>query len=111
VPKKTRSEKSKKPKAKKQNAIGKKLSLGSQPPLRTIKVHPHFADAIASLKKFAPEDLEEIKNLASTEFAEGGQSTGCWLSDSGGQQHCVNLPPDVCTRKGGISVPTKCPSS
>jgi hypothetical protein len=111
MPKKTGSEKSKKPKNKKQKANDEKLSVGSQSPLRTIKVHPHFANAITSLKKLAPEELTEIKNLASTEFAESGQSTGCWLSDSGGQQHCVNLPPDVCTRKGGISVPTKCPSS
>lgn len=111
MPKKTRSAKGRKPKTKKQKANGKKLSLGSRNPLRTIKVHPHFANAIASLKKLAPEELEGIKKLASTEFAEGGQSTGCWLSDSGGQQHCVNLPPDVCARKGGISVPTRCPNN
>ena len=75
--------------------------------LRTIKVHPHLALAIASLKRFSPEELEEVKTLASTEFADN--STGCWLSDSGGQQHCVNLPPAICTSKGGMSVPTKCP--
>lgn len=111
MPKKTKSEKSKKGGTKNRKANGKKSSLGLQGLLRTIKVHPHFAHAIASLKKLAPEELEEIKKLASTEFAGGGQSTGCWLSDSGGQQHCVNLSPDVCTRKGGISVPTKCPNT
>jgi hypothetical protein len=87
----------------KQKLKGKKLTL------TTIKVHPHFARAIASLERFAPEEIEEIKKSAGADFAEGAQATGCWLSDSGGQQHCVNLPPDVCARKGGISVPTKCP--
>ena len=97
-PARSKSGKTKKPKVKE-----KKQSF------TTIKVHPHFARAIASLKKFAPAEIEEIKKYASTEFGESGQPTGCWLSDSAGQQHCVNLPPDVCARKGGISVPTKCP--
>jgi hypothetical protein len=111
MPKKTKSVKIRKRATKQGKANGKKLSRGSQGSLCTIKVHPHLAHAIASLKKLAPEELEEIKKLASAESAEGGQSTGCWLSDSGGQQHCVNLPPDVCSRKGGISVPTRCPNT
>jgi hypothetical protein len=105
MPKKTKSRKSKKGAATKSKAGGQKASLR----LQTIKVHPRLAHAIASLKKVAPKELEDIRTLSSTEFANDGGSTGCWLSDTGGQQHCVNLPPAVCTSKGGISVPTKCP--
>ena len=108
MPKKTKSRKNKSG-TKKRKANNKKASLSSQGSLVTIKVHPHLAHAIASLRKLAPEELEGIKKLASTEFAGG--STGCWLSDSGGEQHCVNLPPAVCSSKGGISVPTRCPIS
>jgi hypothetical protein len=105
----TKSGKNKKAKTNKRKARGKKSSLQLGSPFQTIKVHPHFARAIASLKKFSSEELDEIKTLAGTVTAGSGNSTGCWLSDSGGQQHCVNLPPAVCTSKGGISVPTKCP--
>ena len=102
MPKNIKAGKGKKSRTKKRKA---KRSLS------TIKVHPHFARAIASVKRFSADEIEEIKTLASAEFAGAGQSTGCWLSDSGGPQHCVNLPPDVCARKGGISVPTKCPNT
>jgi hypothetical protein len=102
MPKNIKTAKSKKSRTKKRKA---KSSLS------TIKVHSHFARAIASVKKFSPDEIEEIKTLASTEFAGARQSSGCWLADTGGPQHCVNLPPDVCARKGGISVPTKCPNA
>ena len=109
--KKTNPQKRKNRAAKKRIANGKASPSGLRVSFQTIKVHPHFAKAIASVKQFAPEEIEEIKKLASSEFAGLAQSTGCWLSDSGGPQHCVNLPPEVCARKGGISVPTKCPNT
>ena len=93
-----------------QKARRARPSPKSQSPLQAIKIHPHFAQAIQSLKKLTPDEFEEIKGLSAAALAEGAQSTGCWISDSGGQQHCINLPPDVCTRKGGISVPTRCPN-
>lgn len=79
--------------------------------LQTIKVHPHLAKAILSLKKFAPNEIERLKGLSANMATYGSQPTACWISDSGGQQHCMNLPPDVCAREGGISVPTPCPNS
>jgi hypothetical protein len=107
--------KSKTPKRTQARKKGKKSNKRSSrytTTLQTIKVHPHLANAIRSLKKFSPEELEQVKTLSRTVVvAEAGQSTGCWISDSGGQQHCVNLPPDVCTRQGGISVPTRCPNA
>jgi hypothetical protein len=110
MPKKSKTGKSTKATGK-QAKRSKKKQLRPAETLRTIKVHPHLAHAIQSLKKFSPEELEQVKNLSRATVAEAGQSTGCWISDSGGQQHCVNLPPDVCTRQGGISVPTRCPNT
>jgi hypothetical protein len=111
MPKKGKFTKRKGSRQKGRKAKSGKPSPKSQSPLQTIKVHPHLAHAILSLKKFAPDELENIKSLSSVPVAEGGQPTACWISDSGGQQHCVNLSPDVCTRNGGISVPTRCPNS
>jgi hypothetical protein len=93
-----KSQKAKKPAAKKQRK-------------KTISVHPHLAHAILSLKKLAPAEMEEVKALSAKANVDGVQSTGCWISDSGGEQHCIDLPPDVCTRRGGISVPTSCPNN
>jgi hypothetical protein len=79
--------------------------------LQSVKVHPRLAKAILSLKKLAPEELERVRSLSATATATSAPSTGCWISDSGGQQHCINLPPDVCTREKGMSVPTRCPNA
>ncbi len=96
---------------KKAKAASKKSLAAPQAALQTIEVHPRLANAISSLKRLVPEELERLRGLSSKALAEGTQSTGCWISDTGGQQHCMNLPPDVCTREGGISVPTRCPNS
>jgi hypothetical protein len=77
---------------------------------KTISVHPHLAKAIVSLRKFAPAEMEEIRTLSAQTTAAGTASTACFISDTGGEQHCINLPPDVCTGKGGISLPTRCPN-
>ena len=77
--------------------------------LKQISVHPRLAAVVSSLKQFTADELEELKRVSSEVVAAGASVTGCWISDTGGQQHCVNLPPDVCTRQGGISVPTRCP--
>jgi hypothetical protein len=97
--------------AKKNTAIAKKPLTGKRATKKTISVHPKLAKAILSLRKFAPAEMEEIKNLSAQTKAAGVASTGCWISDSGGEQHCINLPPDVCTRQGGMSVPTRCPNN
>jgi hypothetical protein len=78
---------------------------------KTISVHPRLARAILSLKKLDPTEIDRMRGLAADAAAAGSASTGCWISDSGGEQHCINLPPDVCTRQGGISVPTRCPNN
>jgi hypothetical protein len=111
MPKKSKATKKKAAGRKTRKAKRAKPSAASGLLLKAIKVHPHLADAILSLKKLGPEEFQEIKSLSGAATTEGLQSTGCWISDSGGQQHCVNLPPDVCTRKGGISVPTRCPNT
>jgi hypothetical protein len=80
------------------------------PGKKQIAVHPRLADAIHSLRRFSPAEMTEVKALAG-QPGTGAASTGCFISDSGGQQHCINLPPDVCTNKGGISVPTRCPKA
>jgi hypothetical protein len=78
---------------------------------KTISVHPKLAQAILSLRKLAPAEMEEVRALAAKATAERVQSTACFLSDTGGQQHCIDLPSDVCTRRGGISLPTPCPNN
>ena len=78
---------------------------------KSVSVHPKLAKAITSMKKLAPAELEEVRTLSEKHTAQGAETTGCFLSDTGGQQHCLNLPSDVCTRRGGISVPTPCPNS
>ena len=79
--------------------------------VRTI--HPHLTEAILSLKKLDSKEFAEVQALSAMHSAStaAAPSTGCIISDSAGQQHCVNLPPDVCSRQGGISIPTRCPNS
>jgi hypothetical protein len=84
-----------------------KKSAGSK---TTISIHPRLGKATLSLKKFAPEEMGTIKSLSAHTTATGVASTGCWISDAGAEQRCINLPADVCTRHGGISVPTRCPN-
>jgi hypothetical protein len=78
---------------------------------KTISVHPKLAEAIQSLRKLAPSEVEEVRAIAAKAAASGIEATACFLSDTGGQQHCINLPSDVCTRRGGISLPTPCPNN
>lgn len=98
-------------KSKQEGVTSKQPETQPASQLTTIEVHPKLAQAIASLKKHGPEELKRIKELECADLPAPVRSTGCWISDSGGQQHCVNLPPDVCTREGGISVPTRCPNA
>lgn len=83
-----------------------------KPRLDVRKIHPHLTEAILSLKKLDAKEFAEVQALSAMHSAGTavGPSTGCIISDSGGQQHCVNLPPDVCSRQGGISIPTRCPN-
>jgi hypothetical protein len=81
------------------------------PSLEAISVHPRFAHAILSMKRLTDEEFAEVKAMAAAHDEAIVASTGCWISDSGGQQHCVNLSPAACTNKGGISVPIKCPNA
>jgi hypothetical protein len=80
-------------------------------PLRSIAIHPRFTEAISSMKRLTTAEFSELQTLSAQNDDTVTPSTGCWISDSGGQQHCVNLPADVCTRKGGIAVPIKCPNA
>lgn len=80
-------------------------------PLETISIHPRLAHAIQSMKRLSDEEFAEVKAMAAAHDEAIVASTGCWISDSGGQQHCVNLSPAACTNKGGISVPIKCPNA
>jgi hypothetical protein len=101
----------KKAAAKKTAAKRKTAPKSKNAPRKRISVHHRLADAILSLRKFAPEEMEEIRALSARADTAAGRTTSCWISDSGGEQHCINLTPDDCTRKGGISVPTKCPNT
>jgi len=95
----------------KSDAAKKAATKKTEATTTTISVHPMLAKAILSLKKFGPEELAEIKKTSAQATAAGAASTACFISDSSGQQHCINLPPDVCSRQGGISLPTKCPNN
>jgi hypothetical protein len=85
----------------------------TKPRLDVRKIHPHLTEAILSLKRLDPKEFAEVQALSAMHSAGAavGPSTGCIISNSGGQQHCVNLPPDVCSRQGGISIPTRCPNT
>jgi hypothetical protein len=106
----TKKSTAKKKATKAQKAVAKKKPAATAGK-KTISVHPKLAHAILSLRKLAPAEVEEVRELAAKAAAGGEESTACFLSDTGGQQHCINLPPNVCTRRGGISLPTPCPNN